>query len=979
MELLTPIAGWALGKAADTVWSLAADQVQTTLQHTDVERAIKAGLEAVRDWEASLEVAALLFKRCDDKQRQRFLEQVFADAGVVEQLQRPLAGEGEPDIKLLQKYFEQVAQGARVELTQDSLQPWLEIFCRTYFEKTALFIKYELARQRYLQQLTNWYDDVKFLGISVAGQEDTKSEKLLQIFVMPDVKERSESQTKNGWLKETFEQLQITLTEEINVEAVTFGEGIQEITAKAKADRPSVRAEQRELAMVMKQEGKTFSAAKLLPQSRSHRCVLLGAPGSGKTTLMSYFAVALSTGEGVDGLGLNAHYLPILVRIRDWIQSAQNGLLDYIRAFATEKLSVKDFPDGFFEHWLEAGKALILLDGLDEVANEARRDEVVNQIEVFLQAQSYRDNPAIITSRPAGYKQAYFRTEEFPHYDLLPFDQPKIDTFIQNWYDNRFRDRAESQRRQKTLKKALSERDRIQVLAKNPLLLTIIALIHRYEAYLPRDRHQLYNRAVETLLTNWDAGKDIDYQWPLQHLKRDAVRRVMEQLAYWIHREGSVGDDEGGTLIDRDELIEQLGGFIKEEAGCKRYEAEQDATRFLEFIRSRTGLLNEQGQDRYAFVHKTFQEYLTAEDIRYRQVEDGFEVVREHIDDNLHDPHWEEVLLLLIAQQPKKRVAQLVPQILDHDTPYEQWLHRNFFFVADCLGENVKLSDASQVDAILSQLVDFVIAESPLISFELQQRAEKCLRNLGETDFEPAALQCLEQRSAQLEACHLQQLRFEVGQEASAIAQLVRLLEDDDFDVRVRAAYALSQLGQASDAVLKALMKRLEDDDRNVRVRAAAALSQLGQGNDAVLKALLKRLEEDDDSDVRHRAAATLGQLGQGSDAVLKALMKRLDDDDSNVRSFAAAALGQLGQGSDAVLKALMKRLDDEDSNVRVRAAAALGQLGQASDAVLKALMKRLDDEDSNVRSFAATALSQLGQGNDAVLKALMKRLDDED
>jgi hypothetical protein len=50
-----------------------------------------------------------------------------------------------------------------------------------------------VARRRYLQQFANWYDDVKFLGISVAGQEDTKSEKLLQIFVMPDVKQRAES------------------------------------------------------------------------------------------------------------------------------------------------------------------------------------------------------------------------------------------------------------------------------------------------------------------------------------------------------------------------------------------------------------------------------------------------------------------------------------------------------------------------------------------------------------------------------------------------------------------------------------------------------------------------------------------------------------------------------------------------------------------------------------------------------------------
>jgi predicted NACHT family NTPase len=101
------------------------------------------------------------------------------------------------------------------------------------------------------------------------------------------------------------------------------------------------------------------------------------------------------------------------------------------------------------------------------------------------------------------------------NYDLQLFDQPKIDQFVENWYNSRFQDPEESKRWQASLKRALTGRDRIQVLAKNPLLLTIIALIHRYEAYLPRDRHQLYNRAVETLLTNWDAAQDTKQPLPL--------------------------------------------------------------------------------------------------------------------------------------------------------------------------------------------------------------------------------------------------------------------------------------------------------------------------------------------------------------------------------------------------------------------------------------------------------------------------------
>ena len=84
LEFLTPVAGWALGKAADTAWTVATDQVQTKLQHTDIERAIKAGLAAVQAWEQTLEIPELLFKRCDDKQKRQFLEQVFVDADEVD-------------------------------------------------------------------------------------------------------------------------------------------------------------------------------------------------------------------------------------------------------------------------------------------------------------------------------------------------------------------------------------------------------------------------------------------------------------------------------------------------------------------------------------------------------------------------------------------------------------------------------------------------------------------------------------------------------------------------------------------------------------------------------------------------------------------------------------------------------------------------------------------------------------------------------
>ena len=162
---------------------------------------------------------------------------------------------------------------------------------------------------------------------------------------------------------------------------------------------------------------------------------------------------------------------------------------------------------------------------------------------------------------------------------------------------------------------------------------------------------------MNTLLTNWDADKDLNYQLPFEYLNRDDIPRLMEQLAYWIHTQGGTGDTEGGTLIDKDELINQLSKFIAKQKRLERHQAKSEAQRFVEHIRERTGLLNEQGQDCYAFVHKTFQEYLAAEDIRYRQEDEEFEVVLEHIENYLCDPHWREVLLLLIAQQKPRKAA----------------------------------------------------------------------------------------------------------------------------------------------------------------------------------------------------------------------------------------------------------------------------------------------------------------------------------
>ncbi|NEO14543.1 MULTISPECIES: HEAT repeat domain-containing protein [unclassified Moorena] len=954
MEPLSLLANWAIPKIGESLLEIVSgkgwDSLTQALTKSDVEKAIKAGEDAVKEWEKQLEPRQLLFFHAPPDGLngvKNFLGGYFTNAAVLAELQKPLINQGQPDREILIRVFLQEAETTNIKLNQDSLTPWIETFVNAYFEHTVTYLKFQVAKQDYCEQLANWFDDVKFAGIAVPGQEVEKSEKLAQIFVMPDVVE--EVSTAGAWERELL-----------------AGESQEKL----------------ETGLLEKTTGRKFLAQQLLSQSQSRRVVILGAPGSGKTTLMSYFAVMLAESKAeVLGLDGDTDWLPILIRMRDFGINLDKNLIDYARGFAENTMSVQRLPVGFFEHWLSDGRALILLDGLDEVAEEAKRNDVVRRIENFL--GQFDRNRAIITSRPAGYRRDFFRTEEFPHYQIEPFDDSKISAFIDNWYNSRFQDQAEAERRKESLRKALDDNDRIKLLARNPLLLTIIALIHRYQAVLPKERYKLYDKAVETLLTSWDANKELSSDKWLTYLSLDDLRRLMEWLAYWIHTQGNAEDKDSGTLIDQDDLIKQLAEQIKTLKQVDLYKAKQEAKRFVELIRKRTGLLNEQGQDCYGFVHKTFQEYLCAQEINYQaENEYDFGIVLNHIREHLHDSHWREVLLLLIEQQKPKNAAKVIRAVLTNQSNYEQWLHRDLLFAGNCLAEdpkNLRSTDSGLVEKILKRLVELEVSSDDRVGEKIREQVFQIICSLYETDFESQVLELLKKRSHQIYEERLLKYRHELGEEKQVITKLLAGLQDQNVSVRWRDAEHLGNLGNSSETVVNAVIAGLQDPDFNVRDRAAKALGKLGNSSETVINALLARLI-DNHSDVRREAAYALGELGHSSETVINAILELVQDDNYGVRAIAAYALVNLGNISETVINALLARLMDDNSVVRGSTAEALGKLGNSSETVINALLARLmDDKSSSVRGWAAYALGELGNSSETVVSVLIARLMDDD
>jgi HEAT repeat protein len=1009
--LSAALKGGATGGTAKAAGWLA-EKVKGKVFPGELKLALDKAMDAAQKRDVSLAANQHLFYRCDDKQQRDFLGKVLEASLLLEELQKPIENNGSIDQAILQLLFQQVASELKMDLVAESLPGWISAFADTYFEQTTATIRFQAAKGKYLESLARRVDDVKFVGIDVPGEEVEKQGQLVKIFVMPDVRSEGRYSSFMVGSYQSGQKLLNLMVEDsvpfqVNAQLSDVFGSAYPVEYRSRMIAERFRSEQEIVTRII-------SAYQVFSNQQSQsKVVLLGVPGSGKSTLVNFFALKICHGQANQvGLDDKRDWLPIVIRMRDWILQPQQSLLDYCRLFVENNLwaGVGKLPPGFFEHWLELGQALILLDGLDEVSNETQRKEIAEKIESFVGI--YQQNPVLITSRPIGYRRDFFDEQKFTHYVLEEFDRPKIEAFIENWYSSRVDNPEEAEQRKTDLRSALDRKGQILQLAKNPLLITVIALIHRYQADLPRQRHLLYEKAVSTLLTTWNKGHTPDSLLKSDILKPNDWLYIMRKVAYHLHSMEVAHDADGGTLIAKDDLIAEISQVIKSLRSCSLHDAQEEARCFVQFIRERTGLLNEQGRDQYGFVHKTFQEYLTAAEI-YSRFEDGDDdIVLTMIKTHLHQPHWREVLLLLVGMLKGQRAAKAIRAVLNANSEYEQWLHRDLLFAAWCLTEDpqgLKQGNQELVHEILQNIFDIEIAGKEKIGKSTILEISEIFRNLVETNFQNDALELLDNYSSLIDSSTAIELRYSLGQTQEAIIALIYLLKDPEDFVHGGAVRILGQLGSESEQVIAALLSFLTDPEVFVRggvvralgrsgnasqqiitallplltdpilfVRASTikALGQLGSNSQQIITALLSLLK-DPEQQIRTTTVESLGQLGSNSQQVITALLPLLKDPEEFVRSATALVLGQVGTNSDQVIIALLSLLKDPEDLVRSRAARALGRLQSDSETIITSVLPLLQDPDDSVRGRAASILGQLGNNSETVIIALLPLLKD--
>jgi formylglycine-generating enzyme required for sulfatase activity len=425
--------------------------------------------------------------------------------------------------------------------------------------------------------------------------------------------------------------------------------------------------------------------------------VVLGDPGSGKTTLMRYLALLygrdLAEGSTVvrKKLGLaESGHLPILLQLRqigaflkahrpkDDGTEGHGLLLDFlIQSLKNHKL---DLPANFFDEYLEGGRATILLDGMDEVADPELRARVARLVESFTLA--YPKCRFVVTSRVVGYSGAARLQADYVTTTVQDFTLEDIRNFLTHWHrlvaigqmgaGEDAEHYAKSQTEQ--LLNSIQANERVRDLAINPLMLTVIALVHRDRVKLPDRRAELYAEAVDVLLGKWDEARGVDEVHILDDRPFDAGDRrlLLQTIALYMHKHEKK-ELEAAEL--RGILKTAFKGMTKNEGSARRA-----ADKFLTVIEERTGLLAARGEGVYGFSHLTFQEYLAALAIAAR--DDYVEYVLK----NSGEGWWREVILLtagFLSTQSKERTTKLVKGIAEHKK--EPAPYHNLVLASECI------------------------------------------------------------------------------------------------------------------------------------------------------------------------------------------------------------------------------------------------------------------------------------------------------
>lgn len=431
-----------------------------------------------------------------------------------------------------------------------------------------------------------------------------------------------------------------------------------------------------------------LSSARVEKSFRGRRRVLLrGQAGSGKSTLMQWIALKSVSGSLSEELSALNNRVPFVLRLRAMYR------LENLRPSPSQFLDIgnipvaSDQPSGWADRVLREGRALLLVDGMDEIPDE-KRDEAREWLGWIL--EHYPDVWVLVTVRPSAVPRAWLRDYGFDELMLMPMNPKDRSIFIEKWHQAAAleisapsladgRRTRELRDLQENLVRILEVTPQLAALTDSPLLCAMICALHRdRNGALPSGRMEIYKAALGMLLARRDQERQVEIE-----LEEDEHRALLQEIAAWLVGEGLV---EGG----RHDAVNQIERMLP---SLNRISHKFTAEQLYDHIVERSGLLTDTTET-FEFIHRTFQDYLAAQEFKEAR---SFKMLAG----KSHEEQWEDVIRMAVGHCDYRDREVLLRNIIkEGDASSDEEIKRTIYLLSGSC-----LPYASRLDASVRKLV----------------------------------------------------------------------------------------------------------------------------------------------------------------------------------------------------------------------------------------------------------------------------------
>jgi len=228
----------------------------------------------------------------------------------------------------------------------------------------------------------------------------------------------------------------------------------------------------------------------------------------------------------------------------------------------------------------------------------------------------------------------------------------------------------------------------------------------------------------------------------------------------------------------------------------------------------------------------------------------------------------------------------------------------------------------------------------------------------------------------------------ELGSKArEAVPALIKLLDNDDVELRAKVVATLGEIGGSRRKVVAALETQLTSESETIRYRAAVAIGRQGPAGQVAVEALVSAAF-DESAKVRHAVRDALEATEVSRDIILPLMIKSLEQaDPATLQSaldmlaeqgaaavpklcdalehpeacfYACLVLAEIGEDAAEATPALTKVVETGEVETRLHALIALGQIGPAAKAAVPSIIAA-GSSDKDLMTASVFALGRVG------------------